>query len=93
MKSVLVTGAAGFIGFHLVETLLKNGSRVVGIDNINGYYDVKLKFDRLNESGIIKENVKYNFPVQSVHHLNYIFHQLDITDLPSLEQLFIKERH
>lgn len=49
---ILVTGAAGFIGFHLVEALVKLGHIVVGIDNINDYYDVNLKYARLAESGI-----------------------------------------
>ena len=45
---VLVTGAAGFIGFHVAKTLLTRGDTVVGIDNINDYYDVKLKEGRLD---------------------------------------------
>jgi UDP-glucuronate 4-epimerase len=45
--SVLVTGAAGFIGYHVAEALLERGERVVGVDNLNGYYDVRLKQARL----------------------------------------------
>ena len=45
--SVLLTGAAGFIGFHVAEALLDRGERIVGIDNLNDYYDVKLKEARL----------------------------------------------
>lgn len=52
---VLVTGSAGFIGFHLTKALLERGDSVVGIDNINSYYDVNLKFDRLSELGINNE--------------------------------------
>ena len=44
---ILVTGAAGFIGFHLCEKLLEDKHQILGIDNINNYYDVKLKKDRL----------------------------------------------
>lgn len=94
---VLVTGTAGFIGFHLVELLLKQTDvNVVGIDNINDYYDVDLKYARLRESGIDRENIKdckENLsPVQSDKYENYQFLKLDITNLPLLEQLFQKEK-
>ena len=45
---ILVTGSAGFIGFHLSQRLLANGNKVIGIDNLNDYYDVKLKKNRIN---------------------------------------------
>ena len=51
---ILVTGAAGFIGYHLCANLIKLGHEVVGLDNINGYYDIKLKMARLKELGIDK---------------------------------------
>ena len=54
---VLVTGAAGFIGFHLVKQLIERGDDVIGIDNINDYYDVSLKYARLQESGIPAEEI------------------------------------
>lgn len=47
MKRILVTGAAGFIGFHLSKRLIADGNQVVGLDNLNDYYDVRLKYDRL----------------------------------------------
>ena len=49
MKKIVVTGAAGFIGFHLSKKLLENGWNVTGIDNLNNYYDVNLKQSRLDQ--------------------------------------------
>ena len=49
MTKILVTGSAGFIGFHLVKKLLDNGYDVIGIDNLNNYYDVNLKKTRLEK--------------------------------------------
>lgn len=73
---VLITGAAGFIGFHLAEKLLEEKHHIVGIDNINPYYDVSLKEGRLN---ILNQ------------YSNFQFFKIDLTDLPALEQLFTKE--
>ncbi len=73
MQHILVTGAAGFIGFHLSQRLLADGHKVIGIDNLNGYYDVKLKQDRL---------------IQLQAHPNFTFHQLDLADREGIEQLF-----
>jgi nucleoside-diphosphate-sugar epimerase len=49
---ILITGTAGFIGFHLAQRLIERGDVVVGIDNINDYYDINLKYARLAETGI-----------------------------------------
>jgi len=87
---ILVTGSAGFIGFHLANRLASEGYEVVGLDNLNNYYDVKLKLDRLKESGIDPQKIAYNEPVTSTRYLNYTFVQLGIEDAANVERLFSK---
>jgi len=85
---ILITGAAGFVGFHTVDALLKKGHSVVGLDNVNDYYDVNLKFGRLAESGILKADIEEGKLVYSRLHPNYSFQKGDITDLENLQRLF-----
>ena len=73
MDSVLVTGCAGFIGYHLSQSLIKDGINVLGVDNINEYYDINLKNNRLL-------NLKAN--------KNFTFQKVDISDKKSLSQCF-----
>ncbi len=75
MKTILVTGAAGFIGFHAAKRLLERGDRVVGIDNLNDYYDPKLKRARLAQ----------------LEHERFSFRKIDLADRAAMEALFAEE--
>lgn len=88
---ILVTGSAGFIGFHVTKRLLEQGNEVVGIDNINSYYDVKLKYDRLAETGIMMNEIQHHQFVQSNKFPSYRFMQLDLTEKEYLHSLFEDE--
>lgn len=74
--TILLTGAAGFIGYHVARELLSRGARVVGVDNCNAYYDVRLKEGRLAQLR--------RFP-------GFVFHQIDVTDKDALVSLFTSE--
>jgi len=89
---ILITGTAGFIGFHLAEKLLAEGYNVIGIDSINDYYDVLLKYGRLAVSGIAKNEIEYNKEVKSTKYNNYSFYQLLLEDTENIEALFDKEK-
>ena len=89
---ILVTGTAGFIGFHLVQNLLKNGHSILGLDNINNYYDVELKYARLNECGISRQAELWNTPVQSAAFADYKFIRMNLEDRDLLNQLFETEK-
>ena len=86
---ILVTGAAGFIGFHLVKSLVESNHDVIGLDNINDYYSTNLKFDRLKELGINKDSVK-DFLSLNVSNLfqNFKFIRMNLEDRENLPKLF-----
>lgn len=88
----MITGTAGFIGFHLVKLLIKDGHEVVGMDNINDYYDINLKFDRLRETGIAPELIEEEIPVQSTTFPGYRFVKLGLENKESILDLFKKEK-
>jgi UDP-glucuronate 4-epimerase len=76
-RTILVTGAAGFIGFHIARLLLAEGRDVVGLDNLNSYYDPALKQSRLN---VLRDDPRFSFA------------QIDLADRSSMDQLFAKHR-
>lgn len=87
---ILVTGAAGFIGYHLCEALLKQNIEVIGLDNINDYYDVNLKYDRLKELGISREKAEpFNkISSSSIHGVAFTFIRMNLEDREELPRLF-----
>ena len=89
---ILVTGTAGFIGFHLAKKLLDQGHTVIGLDNINDYYDVSLKYGRLNELGIDKSNLEDNKSLQSSTYPNHKFIKANLEDAETLNKLFETEK-
>ncbi|OQB98439.1 MAG: dTDP-glucose 4,6-dehydratase [Spirochaetes bacterium ADurb.Bin110] len=84
---ILVTGTAGFIGFHLAKRLAERGDEVFGLDSINDYYDVRLKYARLKEAGIAEEDIGYGKYVASSKYNNYRFVQLKLEDRQNLFNL------
>jgi UDP-glucuronate 4-epimerase len=89
---ILVTGTAGFIGFHLVKKLSSLGHTVTGIDNNNEYYDVDLKYARLEHSGIDREKIEYGKKLKSSCLENYHFIKLDLNDREKIFSLFSEEQ-
>jgi len=88
---VLVTGAAGFIGFHLAERLAGRGDEVVGLDNLNDYYDVRLKLGRLAEAGLDISRIAEGALVASGTRPGYRFVKLDLADRGGVDRLFGEE--
>lgn len=77
---ILITGTAGFIGYHTAKQLIERGDEITGVDSINDYYDTNLKYGRLAEAGISRDNIKDNYPVESSTHENYTFIKLNLED-------------
>jgi len=90
---ILVTGAAGFIGFFLAKKLLEEGHIVVGLDNINDYYDTNLKYARLKELGVAKDNAeRWNVSCISSKFQNFSFIRMNLEDRVELPELFKYEK-
>lgn len=89
---VLVTGSAGFIGFHTVNKLIEDGFDVVGLDNINDYYSPQLKYARLKEAGIDQEDIRWYQLTESSLHPRYKFVRMNLEDKQQLFSLFQSEK-
>ena len=96
-KKILVTGTAGFIGSHLALKLLQRGDEVIGLDNINDYYDQNVKYGRLQRTGIIEKleegkDIAYNTLLKSTQYPNYQFIKLNLEDKSAMNTLFEEQK-
>lgn len=89
---ILITGTAGFIGFHLAQYLINRGEDVYGLDCINDYYDVNVKYNRLKTTGIEKNEIQYGKVVASKKFPNYHFIKLKLEDKKGVDELFQSEK-
>jgi len=89
---ILVTGTAGFIGFHLAKRLIQRGDEVVGLDNINNYYDPVLKYGRLEQCGISREAARSGKLTKSSISPNYRFVKAGLEKKEKIMQLFEQEK-
>lgn len=88
---VLVTGTAGFIGFHLAKKLLARGDEVIGLDSINDYYDTNLKYARLEQLGILKQEIETNKLISSNTYSHHKFIRADLSNNEIISKLFDSE--
>lgn len=90
---ILITGAAGFIGHHVVDRLIRRGDDIVGLDNINDYYDVELKYGRLAQDGIDRTEAGrwYKFTASSCHGDRYRFIRMNLEDTNAMKMLMANE--
>ena len=89
-KNILITGAAGFIGYHTCEALLKVGHKIIGLDNINDYYDVNLKYERLQQLGVDRQNAQVfdAITISTTHGSKMQFVRMHLEDREALPKLF-----
>jgi UDP-glucuronate 4-epimerase len=89
---LLITGTAGFIGYHLARKMLSLGVEVIGLDNINDYYDQDLKYSRLKDCGINPKQIRAGELLRSETFSGYRFIQLDLGNREAINQLFSIEK-
>ncbi len=89
---ILLTGTAGFIGHSVCKRLLNRDDEVIGLDNINNYYETSLKYGRLKDTGVEQKDIEYNKLIKSTKYKNYSFIKLNLEDREGLERLFEKEK-
>ncbi|MDN5211464.1 NAD-dependent epimerase/dehydratase family protein [Fulvivirgaceae bacterium BMA12] len=90
MSKILVTGNAGFIGMHTVMALRKQGHSIFGLDNINEYYDKELKYERLQQQGIPRDQIAYGKAVKANENLSFL--HLNLEEKERIHELFESER-
>nr|WP_303776155.1 NAD-dependent epimerase [Bacteroides intestinalis] len=89
---ILVTGSAGFIGSHVCKGLLFRGDEVIGLDNLNTYYDVNLKYGRLETLGISCDSLNWYKFVQSDTNKHFRFIRMNLEDRQAMQMLFANEQ-
>lgn len=91
-KRILITGAAGFIGFSLAKQLIKEEQyEITGLDNINDYYNPQLKYDRLQQLGILHSSIRHAEVIPSEQFANFQFIKLDLENLSGMQSLFVTQ--
>ncbi len=88
MNIILITGTAGFIGYHVAMKMLAEGHQILGIDSINDYYDISLKYGRLAASGFSMEQIQEETPVVSHMNPNYTFIKMNLLNKQTLTSIF-----
>lgn len=89
---ILITGMAGFIGYRVGKYLAERGDTVVGLDNINAYYDVELKYARLHLLGLEKNRIKWYKPAYSSRYDNLSFVRINLEERDKIKSLFLNEK-
>jgi UDP-glucuronate 4-epimerase len=90
MSKILITGAAGFIGHHVVKQLLATNHEILGLDSLNEYYDVDLKYGRLRDQGFNVEQLDFGQEISASKQLRFI--RLDLANQQAIMELFLKEK-